>query len=115
MATDFGFAHLANLLAQIGHHLGLDRQAVAVPARHIRGVEAGHRLELDHDILEDLVDDMAHVDIPVGVGRAVVQRIERGPLPGRPDLAVDVLLGPTLTHLGLALDQVGFHGETGLG
>ena len=51
----------------------LDRQAVAVPAGHVGRVEARHRLGLDHDVLQDLVDRVADVDVAVGVGRAVVQ------------------------------------------
>ncbi len=53
--------------------LVLDRQAVAVPARHVGRVEAGQRLRADDDVLEDLVDRVADVDVAVGVGRAVVQ------------------------------------------
>ena len=40
----------------------LDRQAVAIPARHVGRIEAGHQLRLDDDVLEDLVDRMADVD-----------------------------------------------------
>ena len=51
----------------------LDRQAVAVPARHVGRVEAVERARLDDDVLQDLVDGMAEVDHAVGVGRAVHQ------------------------------------------
>jgi hypothetical protein len=53
--------------------LVLDGQAVAVPARHVGRVEAGHGLGADDDVLEDLVERVADVDAAVGVGRAVVQ------------------------------------------
>ena len=66
-----------------------------------------------HEVLEDLVDHVAHVDVAVGVGRAVVQDVQRGALAGRADLLVDLLLGPVLTHLGLSLHQVRLHGEAG--
>ena len=54
---------------------------------------------------------MAHVDVAVCVGRAVVQNvlaigaggIEHGP--------VRVYLVPVLHHLGFHLDQIGTHGK----
>jgi hypothetical protein len=60
--------------------LVLDRQAVAVPARHIGRVETGQRLGADDDVLEDLVHRVADVDVAVGVGRAVVQHEARAAL-----------------------------------
>jgi hypothetical protein len=51
----------------------LDRQAVAVPARDVLRVEALELALLDDHVLEDLVDRVAHVDLAVGIGRAVVQ------------------------------------------
>ena len=53
--------------------LPLDRQAVAVPARHVVGVVAEHLLRAHDDVLEDLVERRADVDVAVGVGRAVVE------------------------------------------
>jgi hypothetical protein len=51
----------------------LDRQAVAVPARDVLRVHALELARLDDHVLEDLVDRVAHVDLAVGIGRAVVQ------------------------------------------
>ena len=73
--ADLRFAHLAHLLAEFGHHLRFDGQTVTVPAGDIRRIEAGHRLVLDNEILEDLVYNVPHVNIAVGVRRAVVQGI----------------------------------------
>ena len=53
--------------------LPFDRQAVTVPARHVVGIEAEHLLALGHEILEDLVEGRADMDVAVGVGRAVMQ------------------------------------------
>ena len=53
--------------------LPFDRQAVAVPAGHVVGVLARHLLRADDQVLEDLVERVADVDVAVGVGRAVVQ------------------------------------------
>ena len=60
--------------------LPFDRQAVAVPARHVVGVVAEHLLAARHHVLEDLVERVADMDVAVGVGRAVVQdEFRRGP------------------------------------
>ena len=40
---------------------------------HVRRVEARHRPRLDDDVLQDLVERVADVDLAVGVGRPVVQ------------------------------------------
>ena len=53
-------------------HLVLDGQAVAVPAGHVRAVAAGHLPGLDDDVLEDLVEGVAQMDVAVGVRRAVM-------------------------------------------
>ena len=69
------FAHLVagNVLAVQLLDLVLDRQAVAVPARDIGRIETGQRLRANDDVLENLVDRVADVDVAVGIGRAVVQ------------------------------------------
>ena len=55
----------------------LDRQAVAVPAGDVGAVEAPHRQRADDEVLEHLVEQVPHVDLAVGVGRAVVQDLAR--------------------------------------
>ena len=95
--------------------LPLDGQAVAVPARHVVGIEAQHLLGARHHILQDLVEGGAHMDVGVGVGGPVVQD-ELGPALGRRAQAViEAELGPTLEQLRLELGQPGPHGERGLG
>ena len=93
----------------------LDRQAVAIPAGHVVGIEAEHLPRAHDDVLEDLVHRRADVDVAVGVGRAVVQdeflaARRRGAQP-----AVDVALGPARQHLGLALGQLRLHRKIGVG
>ena len=66
--------------------LPFDREAVAVPARHVVGVEAQHLLAARHHVLEDLVERVADMDVAVGVGRAVVQH-EFRPARARPRAA----------------------------
>ncbi|MNZ73879.1 hypothetical protein D3C78_923070 [compost metagenome] len=91
--------------------LVLDRQAVAVPARHVGGVVAGEGLGADDDVLENLVDRVADVDVAVGVGRAVVED-ELRPLGAElAQLAVQVDAVPVLEHFRLALRQPGLHRE----
>ena len=70
--------------------LVLDGQPVAVPAGPVDGVVAEHRLGLDHDVLEDLVERGPHVDVPVRVGRAVVENPARPALASSAQLPVEV-------------------------
>ena len=77
-------------LAGLAHFLGdleLDRQPVAIPARDVRRADAAQGLVLDDDVLENLVQRRADVDIAVGERRAVMQHKFRrarraGPGPG---------------------------------
>ena len=91
--------------------LPFDRQAVAVPARHVVGIEAEHLLALGHDVLEDLVERVADMDVAVGVGRAVMQH-EFGAAAGRlAQLLVEGDLVPVAENFRLALRQAGAHRE----
>ena len=87
----------------------LDRQPVAVPARHVGRVEAGEDLRLDDDVLEDLVDRVADVDVAVGVGRPVVQDVLRPAPAGGAQFSVQVHFLPALQDFRLALREAGLH------
>ena len=52
---------------------GLDGHAVVVPAGHVGRVIAAHGLLADDEVLEGLIERVAHVDVAVGERRAVVQ------------------------------------------
>ena len=65
--------HLHAGLARLFFDHELDRQAVAIPARHIGRVQAVQPLRLDDDVFEDLVDGVPDMDIAVGIGRPVMQ------------------------------------------
>ena len=55
------------------------------------------------------------MNLPIGVRRSVVQH-ELGPACGDLSLAlVQAHLLPALEHLGLALGEIGLHGEAGVG
>ena len=53
--------------------LPFDRQAVAVPARHVVRIVAAHLERAGDDVLQDLVQRVADMDVAVGIGRAVMQ------------------------------------------
>ncbi len=102
-------------LHEFGHHLVLDGQPVAVPARRVWHVEAQHAPGADHEVLEALVHQVPEVDGSVRVRGAVVED-ELGRLPpGLPQPSVDLGLPPSLHRGRLVLHQVRLHGEGGLG
>ena len=112
---DVGDAHLALAAAQLAVHLELDRQPVAVEARHVGRVEAGHRPRLDHEVLEHLVERRAGVDASVGVRRPVVQHEARRAGPPRPNALVQAELLPARHGARLGGPQVGLHRKAGPG
>ena len=67
---------------------------MAVVADDVRRVEAGHRPRFDDEILQNLVQRRADVDVAVRVGRAVVQHELRRALPALANLSVQVHGGP---------------------
>ena len=91
------------------HHLVFDRQAVAIPARDKRRAETGHRFRFHDEVLEDLIESGAHVDVAVGKGRAVVQDKELRRRAGGLDLLVEADLFPLPKYLRLTRGQPGLH------
>ncbi len=102
-------AHLDPGLADLLLDIQLDRQAVAIPAGHIGRIETRQGAGLDDDVLEDLVDRMAQVQLAVGVGRAVVEDEFRAPGTGRANLLVQPHGAPLLQSLRFPLGQAGLH------
>ncbi len=70
-------AHLVLFGTEVFLHLQLDREAVAVPPRHVGGAETLHPFDFQYDVLEGFVERMADMDMSVGVGGAVMQDVER--------------------------------------
>ncbi len=95
--------------------LVLNRQAVAVPARHIGRIETRQRLRADDDVLENLVDCVPDVDIAVGIGRTVVQDEARAARRCSADLFVQLALLPLLHPARLAPGQIAAHRERRVG
>ena len=89
----------------------LDGQAVTIPARHIGRIVTAESPGFDDDVLENLVDRMADVDVAVGIGRSVMQNIFRPAAPLLAQLAVEIDFLPMLQDLRLARCKAGLHGE----
>ncbi len=94
--------------------LPFDRQAVAVPARHVIGIEAEHLLAPRHHVLEDLVERMPDMDVAVGVRRAVVKDEARPALASSAQPPVKANAIPALKDRRLLLRQPGAHRKVGL-
>ena len=108
-ASDAGVAGLAHFLRD----LEFDRQAVAIPARHVGRAEAAQGFVFDDDVLENLVQRGADVDVAVGERRAVVQdEFLRARALGL-DFRIKPGGFPFLQPLRFPRDQVGLHREIG--
>ena len=93
----------------------LDGKAVAVEARDVRGIEAGHGFTLDDEVLEALIQGMAQMERSVGVRRAVVQDPSRSAAAGLTNLLIEAGFLPALQARWLVLRQVRLHRESGAG
>ena len=83
---------------------------MAVPARHIRGIEAVQGPRFDDDVAENLVDRVPEVQITVGIGRAVVEDVFGPPGARRANFSVQPSPA-TVATLWLPLGQAGLHGR----
>ncbi len=95
--------------------LPLDRQAVAVPAGDVERVEAGHLAGAVDDVLVDLVQRVADVQVAVGVRRAVVQQEGRAAGAVLAQAGVQVVGVPAGEDLGFLRGQAAAHREGGRG
>ena len=103
------FLHLIGTQSDLDHML--DRLAVAVPTRHVRGEVPALGMAFIHEVLQHLVEGVADVDGAVGVRRAVVQDEGLAVLVLLENLFVDVLLLPLLKPFRLGCRQVASHRE----
>ena len=88
---------------------------MAIPARDIGRIEAGHGARLDHEILKDLVESGSQVNAPVGIGRPIVQYPHGFTRARGANLRVKAFFFPPFDEFGLGLRQVSLHGEGGFG
>ena len=63
------------------------------------------------DVFEDLIQDMAKVDISVGIGGAVMKNIFGSVPVFFQDLFIEIDCIPGLDLFGFAFTQVGLHGK----
>ena len=104
-------AHVALLLTNLAVYLQFDRQTMAVVARDVRGVEPRHRAGLHDEVLEDLVQRGAEVDLPVGVRRTIVQDELRASGASFTDPLVQTHFLPAGERLRFGRLKVGLHRE----
>ena len=92
---------------------GFDGHTVVVPAGDERRIVAAHGLRADDDVLQGLVEGVAHVQGAVGERRAVVQAEPWLALVLLQQGAVNVDFLPTLQHFRLAFGKPRPHGKPG--
>ena len=113
LGAELGGGDLLARLADHAFYFQFDGQTVAIPARHIGGVETGEALGLDDDVFEDLVDRVTDVNAAVCIGGAIVQNERRLARFGAANGAVKILIVPTFQHVGFALGQIATHRKLG--
>ena len=114
-STEIGHAHGLAVELLLLDDGALDRHTVVIPAGDIGGVAAPHGVGAGDDVLQGLVQGMAHVQAAVGERRAVMQGEAGLALVLLQQLVVEVHVLPALEHFRLPLGQARPHGEVGLG
>ena len=91
-----------------------DRHAVVVPAGDIGGIVPAHSRRAVDEVLDALVERVAHVKRAVGERRAVVQREQGLAAVLLEKLVVKVEFFPVLQHIWFAHWKAASHREAGL-
>ena len=91
-----------------------NRHAVVVPAGDIGGIVPAHGRRAVEEVLDALVERVAHVQRAVGERRAVMQREQGLAAVLLEKLVVKVEFFPVLEHIGLAHRKAASHREAGL-
>ena len=114
-AAELTGAHLVAGLADLFFHVEFNRQAMAVPARHIGGIVSAQGPRLDDNVLENLVHGVADVQGAIGIGGAIVEHEFGLAGAGGTNLPVQILLLPLLQAQRFPLYQPRFHRKRGVG
>jgi hypothetical protein len=115
VSVGVGFERIGAGVAGLAPFLGdleFDGQTVAIPARHIRRVESAQGFVFDDDVLEDLVECRAEMDVTVGIWRAVVKDKPGPAAIGRNDLFIDLLFRPCPDDIRLLFGRSAFIGKS---
>ena len=90
------------------------RHAVVIPAGDVGSIVPAHGRRAVDEVLDALVERVAHVQRAVGERRAVVQREQGLAAVLLEKLVVKVEFFPVLEHIWLAHRKTASHRETGL-
>ena len=90
-------------------HLPFDGQAVTIPARHVRRILAQHGLRADDEILQDVIEAGAGMNVAIGVDRPIVQHEQRTAFGTGADFSVKVHLLPAREPIGLRSRKARLH------
>ena len=88
-----------------------DGQAMAIPAGHIIGVFAKHRLRAVDNILQNLVQRMADMQLSIGIRWAIMQHKFWRVLARLAQLFIEINLLPALQNLWFLFRQSSPHGK----
>ena len=88
-----------------------DGHAVGIPAGDVGGVIALGVFVFDDDVLQDLVQGMAHVDLAVGVGRSVVEDELLVACMELLFFSIDIIFIPEIQEIRFPFGQPCPHGE----
>ena len=113
--TEISYAHGLVVELLLLNDGALNGHTVVVPSGNIRHMVSAHHIAAVDEVLQGLVQGMAHMNVAIGEGRAIMQVEEGQAFALFQMLVIDVQFFPALQHVRLALRQTGAHGEIGFG
>ena len=88
---------------------------MTIPARHIISVHTQHLMRAIDDVFEDFIQRRAHMNVAIGIGRPVMERILRLSLTLLTQALIEPNFSPPREPFRFFLRQASPHREIGFG
>ncbi len=109
--NDWNLVLIFLLLAVLFLDLPFDGQTVAIPSGHVISVLPKHLLAAVDDVLENLIECVTDMQMPVGVRRSVMEDEFLAALRRFANPAVEIRFLPAGEDFWLAFRKAGLHGK----
>ena len=92
-----------------------NRQAMAIPARHVNRIQALELARFDDHVFQDFVNSMADVNLAIGIRRAIMQYEFDRTCTRNTQLFINAFVVPVFDPACLTFGQIAAHGKWRVG
>ena len=111
LLTKLGSGHFMSRLTHLLFNIEFNWKTVTIPPRNIRCIKTRKGFRLGNNIFENLVNGVANMQLPVRIGRPIVQNKRGLACASCAHFLIEPHALPLLEPLWLTLGQVSLHGK----